>query len=178
MRASRRTPGWSRSIASTGNVKRDPGGEEWIEHSALTVMNPDGSGRRVVYQGPAYGGDLSYPVFSPNGKQLVFERTSSGFTSRPNTRAVFVVNLDGSGLKQLTPWPENSGDNPDGRADVRCTRRPEHVRRDDGARRELSETTTRRRRLGLPRVRGDRRAGHVGVQARRRVTSRRGSAGA
>ena len=99
--------------ASTGIVKTDPGGEGWIERSALTVMNLDGSGRRVVYHLSRNRGDLNGPAFSPNGKQLVFEHVSSGFTSRPGAHAVFVVNLDGSGLKQLTPWSENSGDNPD-----------------------------------------------------------------
>ena len=99
--------------ASTGIVKTDPGGEGWIERSALTVMNLDGSGRRVVYQLTRNRGDLNGPAFSQNGKQLVFEHVSSGFTSRPGAHAVFVVNLDGSGLKQLTPWSENSGDNPD-----------------------------------------------------------------
>jgi Tol biopolymer transport system component len=69
---------------STGQVKSDPRTEDWIEHSTLVVTNTDGSGRRVVYQGRAFSGDLNFPVFSPDGKRLVFERdTSRAFQHRP-----------------------------------------------------------------------------------------------
>jgi Tol biopolymer transport system component len=98
---------------SSGQVKSDPVVENIIEHSALTVMNVDGSDRRVIYQGPAYSGDLVYPMFSPNGRQILFERDNSGFTKPVGQRAVFVINADGTGMKRLTPWAEKSGDNPD-----------------------------------------------------------------
>jgi TolB protein len=99
---------------ATGGVKNDSTGEGWIEHSALTIVNRDGSNRRVVYQSaPPYSGDLNYPVFSPNGKQLVFERHVSGFAKPAGKTAVFVIGVDGSGLRRLTPWAENDGDNPD-----------------------------------------------------------------
>jgi Tol biopolymer transport system component len=76
-------------------------------------MNRDGSGRRVVYQGPAFSGDLALPVFSPSGKQLVFAGHVSGFAKPAGKRAVYVVGVDGSGLRRLTPFAENDGDNPD-----------------------------------------------------------------
>lgn len=98
---------------STGRVKQDPQGEGWIEHSALAVMNRDGSGRRTVFQGAAFSGDLQYPVFSPNGEQLVFERVVSSFAKPAGKHAVYVVGLDGSGLRRLTRWSESDGDNPD-----------------------------------------------------------------
>jgi TolB protein len=98
---------------STGRVKQDPQGEGWIEHSALAVMNRDGSGRRTVFQGAAFSGDLQYPVFSPNGEQLVFERVVSSFAKPAGKHAVYVVGLDGSGLRRLTRWFESDGDNPD-----------------------------------------------------------------
>lgn len=98
---------------ATGGVHADAYTEEWIEHSAIAVMNLDGSGRRVIYQGAPYSGDLIYPVFSPNGKQIVFERLASSFTLRSGQRAVFTIRADGSHLKRLTPWEESSGDNPD-----------------------------------------------------------------
>jgi TolB protein len=106
----------SRQIAftqATGQVKPDPKVGDIIEHSALTIMNVDGSGRKVVYQGAPFSADLNYPVFSPDGKRLVFERQTSGFSKPAGKRAVYVVGVDGSGLRRLTPWAENDGDNPD-----------------------------------------------------------------
>ena len=106
----------SRRIAftqSTGRVKQDRQGEGWIEHSALAVMNRDGTGRSVVYRGAPFSGDLQYPVFSPNGRQLVFERHVSSFAKPAGRHAVFVIDVDGSGLRRLTRWSENDGDNPD-----------------------------------------------------------------
>lgn len=97
---------------STGRVKQDSHGESWIEHSALAVVNNDGKGRHVVYQRAAFSGDLVSPAFSPNGKNLVFEFVRSGFTSA-SKRAVYVVGIDGSSPRRLTPWAENDGDHPD-----------------------------------------------------------------
>jgi TolB protein len=98
---------------ATGRVKKDAYTEGWIEHSAIALMNRDGSGRHVIYQGAPFSGDLNYPVFSPDGKQLVFERVSSSFTLRSGQRAVFTIRLDGSHVRRLTPWEERDGDNPD-----------------------------------------------------------------
>ena len=93
---------------ATGRVVDDE-----IEHSAIAIMNLDGSGRHVVYQGAPFSSDLNYPVFSPDGKQLVFERGNSHTASPAGKKAVFVIGVDGSNLRQLTPWAENDGDNPD-----------------------------------------------------------------
>jgi TolB protein len=98
---------------SSGNVKSDPVVENIIQHSAIAVMNVDGSDRHVIYQAPPYAADLTYPMFSPDGKRLLFERNNSGFSKPVGRRAVFVINADGTGLKRLTPWAENDGDNPD-----------------------------------------------------------------
>jgi Tol biopolymer transport system component len=100
-------------VQSTGTIKQDSTGEQWIEHSALTLVNRDGSGRHVIYQSSAFSGDLDLPVFSPDGKQLVFERRNSGFSHPAKKRAIFIVNADGSNPRQLTPWAQNDGDNPD-----------------------------------------------------------------
>jgi Tol biopolymer transport system component len=98
---------------STGRVRHDRQGEDWIEHSALAVMNRDGSARRVVYQGAPFSGDLGYPVFSPSGRQLVFERHVSSFGKPAGRHAVYVIGVDGSGFRRLTPWVDDDGDNPD-----------------------------------------------------------------
>ena len=98
---------------ASGGVKNDPVVDNIIEHSAIAVMNVDGSDRHVIYQAAPYSADLNYPMFSPNGKQILFERVNSGFSKPVGQRAVFVISADGTGLKRLTPWAENDGDNPD-----------------------------------------------------------------
>jgi TolB protein len=100
-------------VQAFGTVKSDPGGENWIEHSALTVMNRDGTSRKVLYEGARFSGDRDFPVFSPDGKQLLFEWHASGFTTRSGHQAIFTVGADGANLHRLTSWAENDGDNPD-----------------------------------------------------------------
>lgn len=69
------------------------------KEDALWVMNAEGSGvRRLTRNRSA---DNS-PVFSPDGKKVAFVREVTAFQS-----AVFIVNADGSGQKQLTPWQFN-----------------------------------------------------------------------
>jgi TolB protein len=106
-------------VQSTGQVKRVPITGDQIEHSAIATMNRDGSGRHVLYTTNTFAADLAYPVFSPNGKQLVFERHNSGLSTPAGKHAVFVIGIDGSGLRQLTPWAQNDGDNPDWSPDGR-----------------------------------------------------------
>jgi TolB protein len=100
-------------IQATGTVRNDASGGTWIEHSAVTIMNRDGSGRRVIYQGAPFSGDFDFPVISPDGKQILFDRIASGFAPHPGHRAIFVMRLDGTHVRKLTPWAENDGDNPD-----------------------------------------------------------------
>jgi TolB protein len=88
-------------------------GEPWIEVSAIAVMGADGSSVRQLTQlkRPTPSED-SDPVWSPNGRQIAFVRQNS--TARPlDGRAVFVVNVDGSGLRSITPWKLHAGDHPD-----------------------------------------------------------------
>jgi len=84
-----------------------------IEHAAIAIMNLDGSARHVIYEAAPYSADVGGPVFSPDGKQLIFERINSAVSSPAGKRAIFVVGVDGSNPRQLTPWAQNDGDNPD-----------------------------------------------------------------
>lgn len=117
----RGTPAWSpdgRRIAfGQATVRGDK-----VESAEIFVMNASGTGARKVTQitaGKPFAIDVLRPAWSPNGKQLVFEVQNLQTAEPPNRRALFVVNADGSGLRQLTPWSLNAGDDadwsPDGR---------------------------------------------------------------
>jgi Tol biopolymer transport system component len=111
-------PSWSpdgRRIAfggSLGAVRADG-----VEFAEIFVMTRTGAGvRRVTTFSDGkkpFSVDLQSPAWSPDGKQLVFEVWNLGTADPPNRRALFVVNVDGSDLRQLTPWSLNGGDSPD-----------------------------------------------------------------
>jgi TolB protein len=100
-------------VESTGVVKQVPITGQQIEHSAIAVMNRDGSGNHVIYTTNGFAADLDYPTFSPDGTRIVFERHNSGLSKPADKHAVFVIGVDGSNPRRLTPWAENDGDNPD-----------------------------------------------------------------
>jgi TolB protein len=70
---------------------------------SLWLTSTDGSRlRQLTHNTPAGKGECrcdGSPVFSPEGKRVAFVRTITD----PKT-ALFVVNTDGTGLKQLTTW--------------------------------------------------------------------------
>ena len=78
---------------------------------SIVVMDSGGGNRRVVVRGSQLAG-AGRPQFSPDGRQLVFERQNIK-ASPKNGHATFVVNLDGTGLRRVTPWNLRAGDHPD-----------------------------------------------------------------
>lgn len=88
-------------------------------------MNADGSGIRRVTAMSAdeqpYSIDLVWPIWSPDGKQLVFEVTHFANADPPNRRAFFTIGVDGTGLRQLTTWSLNAGGRPDWSPDGRLS---------------------------------------------------------
>ncbi len=77
-------------------------------------MNADGSGLRRLTRGPAWDGG---PAWSPDGRKIAFTRTiPPGEGSGPWQSDVYVINVDGSGERNLTGDGVSSGPvwSPDG----------------------------------------------------------------
>jgi len=55
-------------------------------------------------------GQDHFARWSPDGKRLVFWRDKTPSDTQSGPTAVFIVNVDGSGLRQLTPWKMLAGD--------------------------------------------------------------------
>ena len=69
--------------------------------------------RTVV--GRAFGGRPYRVAWSPNGRQLAFAAVNDlGANAQPRGgRGLFVVDVDGTGLRRVTPWALRAGDRPD-----------------------------------------------------------------
>jgi len=106
-------PAWSpdgRRIAYVRSWGGFQNGE--IKNSGIYTMNASGGGTVMVINVSAdrpYSGDAGHPTWSPDGAQLAFELVNSGSVEPAHAHAVFVVNADGTGLQQLTPWSMNAG---------------------------------------------------------------------
>jgi Ca2+-binding RTX toxin-like protein len=112
-------------LTSNGVAKRDPAVSAdgrrvtYSYDRNIYVINADGSGAHAVTTG---GLNDQSPAFSPDGRRIAFLRGSIG--------DIFVVNVDGTGLTNLTNDPEGQetdpGWSPDGRRIVYtrtgCTR--------------------------------------------------------
>jgi hypothetical protein len=82
-------PGWApdgNRITFANTVGTTVGGGIWI-------INADGTGGARV---PSTQQNDSWPTFSPDGRQIAFVRQAGRFAS------IFVINTDGSGLRQVT----------------------------------------------------------------------------
>ncbi|WP_405364936.1 TolB family protein [Kitasatospora sp. NBC_00039] len=92
-----------------------------IQYSDLYAMSPDGTNvQRLTFltNDKPYSGSVTNPAWSPDGKQIVFSYQTSATGQPANSRALYLVNADGTGLRQLTPWELRAGDranwSPDG----------------------------------------------------------------
>jgi Tol biopolymer transport system component len=66
--------------------------------SRICVMDADGTHVRQLPQTPRTGLSDGAPAWSPNGKEIAFDRGVG------DEHAVFVMNADGSDARQVTPW--------------------------------------------------------------------------
>lgn len=69
-------------------------GDPYTDQHAIWVMNRDGSDPHAVWGPP--DGNAWDPTWSPDGQQILFASDRSGRVQ------LYVVNLDGSGLRQVT----------------------------------------------------------------------------
>ena len=89
------------------------------EHFELVLMNVDGTNVKKIFGLDGWRGSLNRPQVSPDGRRLVVERRNS-WVSRPRGgSALYVLNLDGSGVRRITPWNLAGGDGPDWSPDGR-----------------------------------------------------------
>jgi Tol biopolymer transport system component len=70
----------------------------------LYVMRPDGTRKRQVA-----GIEAEYPAWSPDGRRLAFMSLRAGSRGNNPDYDIYVVDLDGSGLRRLTNWPGEEG---------------------------------------------------------------------
>ncbi|WP_030247898.1 TolB family protein [Streptomyces sp. NRRL S-350] len=94
----------------------DPAGKNQTQFSDLYLMSPDGTDvQRLTFltNDKPYSGSVSNPSWSPDGKQLTFEYRTSATGQPADSRAIYVVSADGTGLRQLTPWELRAGDRAD-----------------------------------------------------------------
>jgi Tol biopolymer transport system component len=109
------SPDW-RSIAFT---------RFFAEQTDLLLVRPDGTGVRNLTRAGCTGDCLSseYPAWSPDGTQIAFERALGPRpVGPPRLVGIFVMDADGSNVRQLTQFEPNSGSedhgpswSPDGR---------------------------------------------------------------
>jgi Tol biopolymer transport system component len=91
----------------SGQIRHEPSGDQ-IERSAAVLTDLNGKHPTTLLQVAGYRGDLQAPRISPDGKQIVVERTNSNLVRPRGGQALFIANIDGSGLRRLTPWSMNA----------------------------------------------------------------------
>jgi Tol biopolymer transport system component len=101
-----RHPAWSpdgRRIAFAA-LARAPGPFTQVSTNAVYVMNADGTAPTRVAFAPCGGMGIcigaEYPAWSPDGTSIVFSHRVRG-CSPPDRAWIFVVNADGSGLREI-----------------------------------------------------------------------------
>jgi TolB protein len=108
-------PAWSpdgRQLAIASSAGFHPGAPS--DRFGIAIINLAKRTVRSVVDHDFPTGQDHFPRWSPDGRQLVFWRDREG----KGDMAVFVVNVDGSGLRQLTDWDMRAGDadwSPDGK---------------------------------------------------------------
>jgi Tol biopolymer transport system component len=91
------------------------GSNDGSRNGIYTIRTSDGLGLTQVTSNP--GGDDVPIDYSPDGSQIVFGRVDPNDHHCTTRSAIYVVNVDGSGLHRITPWgfcDDDGGWSPDG----------------------------------------------------------------
>jgi TolB protein len=99
---------------------REKTGGSWsaIQRSEIVVIDPDSGTQRSVARLDDWQGDLLRPVWSPDGRQIAYERLWSPLSKRQGL-ALHVVSARGGRSHQVTPYSIAAGDSPDWSPDGR-----------------------------------------------------------
>jgi Tol biopolymer transport system component len=98
---------------ASGSVREFPNGDEFIEHSDIVIRDLSGANAVVVLRSRPFAGDNVEMVASPDGKHIAFRRQNSPLVAPADGIAVFVMRVDGTHLRRITPWSMRAGDHPD-----------------------------------------------------------------
>jgi TolB protein len=98
---------------ASGTVRDFPDGEGFIQHSDIVIRDLSGQHSVVVLRGRPFAGDNVEMVASPDGTEIAFRRLNSPLVAPANGIAVFVMRVDGTHLRRITPWTLRAGDHPD-----------------------------------------------------------------
>lgn len=84
----------------------------WIQQSAVVLFDLDKRSQRTIVERPHWSGDAGTPAVSPDGRSVLYRRWYSWGSKPADRQAMFMVDLDGSGNRRLTPWRLGGGDHP------------------------------------------------------------------
>jgi Tol biopolymer transport system component len=83
------------------------------EHLEVDTMNIDGSDVRTVKSFAPYSIRTGAGAWAPDGQRLVLELRNTGIATPAYALALYVINIDGTDMRRLTPFSWNAGDHPD-----------------------------------------------------------------
>jgi Tol biopolymer transport system component len=99
-----------------GPVFTNANGDEEATNVSIWIVNVDGTQLREVTKNPTGSNREDHrPAWSPDGKRLAFARTN--YAVNPQITAIFTVAIDGTNLRQVTPWKLDANEpdwSPDG----------------------------------------------------------------
>jgi TolB protein len=96
-----------------GRERSDPTtGENWIQQSAVELLDLHNGRQRTIVERRDWTGDASAPAISPDGRTVVYTRWNSWRSKPAGQQAIFAVNFNGSEQRRLTPWELGAGDHP------------------------------------------------------------------
>ena len=77
---------------------------DWVASSEIVWRDLRGGKLTVLRRLTGFRGDYETPQVSPDGTKLAFRIENSDRARQKNGQALFVVNLDGSSQRRITPW--------------------------------------------------------------------------